>query len=137
MAIEDAAVLGNLLSRLTHISQLKPLLYAYEALRLPRATETQESSRLNQTIFHLEDGEEQRARDESMREAAQRDREREASEDEGEGSANQWADERKNEAQFGYDADEAADRWWAEIGEREIGGPRGVDSSGSRYRSRL
>ena len=137
MAIEDAAVLGNLLSRLTHISQLKPLLYAYEALRLPRATETQESSRLNQTIFHLEDGEAQRARDESMREAAQRDREREASEDEGEGSANQWADERKNEAQFGYDADEAADRWWAEIGEREIGGLRGVDSSGSRYRSRL
>ena len=137
MAIEDAAVLGNLLSRLTHISQLKPLLYAYEALRLPRATETQESSRLNQTIFHLEDGEAQRARDDSMREAAQRDREREASEDEGEGSANQWADERKNEAQFGYDADEAADRWWAEIGEREIGGLHGVDSSGSRYRSRL
>ena len=137
MAIEDAAVLGNLLSRLTHISQLKPLLYAYEALRLPRATETQESSRLNQTIFHLEDGEAQRARDESMREAAQRDREREASEDEGEGSANQWADERKNEAQFGYDADEAADRWWAEIGEREIGGLHGVDSSRSHYRSRL
>ena len=137
MAIEDAAVLGNLLSRLTHISQLKPLLYAYEALRLPRATETQESSRLNQTIFHLEDGEAQRARDESMREAARRDRERETSEDEGEGSANQWADERKNEAQFGYDADEAADRWWAEIGEREIGGLHGVDSSGSRYRSRL
>ena len=137
MAIEDAAVLGNLLSRLTHISQLKPLLYAYEALRLPRATETQESSRLNQTIFHLEDGEAQRARDESMREAAQRDRERENLEDEGEGSANQWADERKNEAQFGYDADEAADRWWAEIGEREIGGLHGVDSSGSRYRSRL
>ncbi|KAI0799635.1 FAD/NAD(P)-binding domain-containing protein, partial [Irpex lacteus] len=126
MAIEDAAVLGNLFSRLTHTSQIKPLLYAYEALRLPRATETQESSRLNQTIFHLEDGEEQRKRDDSMREAARRDRERDRSGggegSEGEGSANQWADERKTEAQFGYDADEVVDRWWEEVGEREIGG---------------
>ncbi len=123
MAIEDAAVLGNLFSRLTHISQIKPLLYAYEALRLPRATETQESSRLNQTIFHLEDGEEQRKRDESMREAARRDREMDRSGGgEGEGSANQWADERKTEVQFGYDADEVVERWWEEVGEREIGG---------------
>lgn len=38
-----------------------------------------------------------------------------------EGSQNQWADTRKNEVQFGYDADAAADSWWAEVGEREIG----------------
>ncbi|KAI0085490.1 FAD/NAD(P)-binding domain-containing protein [Irpex rosettiformis] len=135
MAIEDAAVLGNLLSRITHISQLKPLLYAYETLRLPRATETQESSRLNQTIFHLEDGEEQRKRDDSMREAARQDKEREALEGQGEGSANQWADERKNEAQFGYDADQAADHWWAEVGEQEIG--RLGDSANGQRLSRM
>ena len=36
------------------------------------------------------------------------------------GSANQWADERKNVEQFAYDADEAAERWWREGGERKV-----------------
>ena len=57
-----------------------------------------------------------------MREAARRDREMDDAGAEGEESANQWADERKNEAQVGYDADEAVNRWWVEIGEKEIGG---------------
>ena len=35
-----------------------------------------------------------------------------------EGSANQWADERKNVIQFAYDADQAADRWWHNGGDR-------------------
>ena len=69
MAIEDAAVLGNLLSHISHRSQLKSLLYAYESLRLPRASATQASSRLNQTIFHLPDGPDQEARDFQMRKA--------------------------------------------------------------------
>ncbi|KAI0721770.1 hypothetical protein C8Q72DRAFT_787710 [Fomitopsis betulina] len=114
MAIEDAAVLGNLLSHISHRSQLKSLLYAYESLRLPRASATQASSRLNQTIFHLPDGPDQEARDFQMRKAMEADEMME-------GNPNQWADRKKNEAQFGYDADDVAERWWREVGEREVG----------------
>lgn len=41
MAIEDAAVLGNLLSRISDISQLGPLLKAYQDLRLERTAAAQ------------------------------------------------------------------------------------------------
>ncbi|KAI0739994.1 FAD/NAD(P)-binding domain-containing protein [Daedaleopsis nitida] len=126
MAIEDGAVLGNLLSRLTHPSQLPALLKGYEALRLPRTAETQNQSRLNQKIFHLPDGPEQEKRDADMRKGTEvelkRWREgRQAPEDKLAGSANQWADEDKNMAQFAYDADEAAEKWWREGGERRVG----------------
>ena len=69
MAIEDAAVLGNLFSRISHPSQIAPLLYAYEKLRLPRTASTQASSRLNQHVFHLPNGVEQEQRDADMRAA--------------------------------------------------------------------
>ena len=36
------------------------------------------------------------------------------------GSMNEWADRKKNEAQFAYDADEAAGRWWREVGARTL-----------------
>ncbi|KAI0759543.1 FAD/NAD-P-binding domain-containing protein [Trametes elegans] len=129
MAIEDAAVLGNLLSRLREPAQLRPLLQAYEGLRLPRTAETQRQSRLNQTIFHLPDGPEQEARDAGMRQAMEAElrmvREGAApGADALEGSPNQWADRKKNEAQFAYDADAAAERWWRESGERAVGGER-------------
>ncbi len=125
MAIEDAAVLGHLLSRLAHPEQLPVLLQAYEALRLPRTAETQSQSRLNQAIFHLPDGPEQRQRDADMRQAAELERGRVrggengmAAGDASVGSTNQWADEKKSRIQFGYDADEAAERWWRDGGER-------------------
>ncbi|PIL32084.1 hypothetical protein GSI_06789 [Ganoderma sinense ZZ0214-1] len=126
MAIEDAAVLGNLLSRLAHPSQLPALLQAYEDLRLPRTAETQTQSRLNQTIFHLHDGPEQEKRDADMRRAAEvelaRIREGKSAARGGlAGSANQWADEKKSMIQFGYDADEAAEEWWREGGEQKVG----------------
>ena len=104
---------------------MKPLLQAYQDLRLARTAETQASSRLNQKIFHLPDGPEQEARDASMRaameaELAMLERERRGEDgslqDALEGNPNQWADRRKNEAQFGYDAEAEADRWWAEHG---------------------
>ena len=143
MAIEDAAVLGNLLSRLTHPSQLKPLLQAYEDLRLPRTAETQRQSRLNQTIFHLPDGPEQEQRDADMRRATEaelrrwREGRRAADADDRlVGSANQWADEDKNMAQFAYDADGAADRWWAEVGQKQLGG-RGSAKEQPQVLSRL
>ena len=132
MAIEDAAVLGNLLSRLTHPSQLAAFLQAYEDLRLPRTAETQTQSRLNQTIFHLHDGPEQEKRDADMRKAAEIELERiregkSRAADGLTGSANQWADEEKSRNQFGYDADEAAEVWWREGGEEKVFGPGVVD----------
>ena len=126
MAIEDAAVLGNLLSRLAHPSQLPALLQAYQDLRLPRTAETQNQSRLNQRIFHLPDGPEQERRDADMRRAAElqlrldANGDAKSAADVAGGSSNQWADERKSRIQFGYDADEAAERWWREGGERAI-----------------
>ncbi|KAI0667175.1 FAD/NAD-P-binding domain-containing protein [Trametes maxima] len=126
MAIEDGAVLGNLLSRLRHPAQLRVLLQAYEDLRLARTAETQRQSRLNQQIFHLADGPEQAARDAEMRQAMEielrmmRDG---VSPSEGlEGSPNQWADRKKNAAQFEYDADAAAEWWWRDVGEKTVGG---------------
>jgi len=116
MAIEDAALLGNLLSHLSHPSQLHPLLLAYQHLRLGRVTATQQSSRLNRHIFHLKDGKEQQERDTKMRQAID-----DASADEGIGGPNQWADRVKNLEQFGYDPDEAAERWWNEEGVRTVG----------------
>lgn len=116
MAIEDAALIGNLFSRISHPSQIKPILLAYQDLRLPRTAQTQRSSRLNQKIFHLPDGPEQEARDASMREAM-------LNTDLGnfEGNLNQWADKKKNEEQFHYDADEEAEKWWRDKGAREVG----------------
>lgn len=98
MAIEDAAVLGNLLSGLSAYHQIPALLRAYQELRLYRTTEVQSSSRLNQKIFHLQDGEEQMKRDEDMRRAMRG--------EVSEGSSNQWADKSKSRELFGYDADQ-------------------------------
>ena len=84
--------------------------------RLPRASATQDSSRLNQKIFHLPDGPAQRARDDAMRTAM-------AAELEGkpipDGNPNQWADRTKSRVQFDYDAYAEVDRWWTSGGGRE------------------
>jgi salicylate hydroxylase len=134
MAIEDAAVLGNLFTHVSHPSQITPLLRAYQDLRYPRCSATQASSRLNQFIFHLPDGPEQQKRDAAMRQAW--DAEKAAgvggeqhTTAEGtvpaivdtDGNPNQWADKKKSLQQFGYDADKVAEEWWAEVGERTIG----------------
>ncbi|KAG1777936.1 hypothetical protein EV702DRAFT_1179173 [Suillus placidus] len=110
MAIEDAAVLGNLFSHCSDRSQIAPLLYAYQSLRYERATATQTSSSLNRHIFHHPDGPEQEERDREMR-AAMEDAVRLA-------TANQWADKKKSAIQFGYDADEEAENWWLMNGDK-------------------
>lgn len=117
MAIEDAAVLANLLSRITTLADLKPLLEAYEAIRHKRATGTQTASRLNQHIFHLPDGPGQRARDASMRlamDAAVRESRGEKAATDCVGNQNAWADREKNREAFDYDADVVAEKWWIE-----------------------
>ncbi|KAH9979482.1 hypothetical protein BGW80DRAFT_1164422 [Lactifluus volemus] len=116
IAVEDGAVLGALLSYISSLSQLSPLLHAYQNLRLPRATATQESSRLNQKIFHLHDGPEQRERDEAMRAAMHAELDGQPIPD---GNPNQWADRTKSKVQFDYDAYAEVDRWWMTGGGRE------------------
>jgi len=112
-------VLGSLFSRLSLRSQIAPLLHAYQSIRYDRATATQASSRLNQHIFHLPDGPQQEERDRQMRAAiedALRVARGEKSTLASAGNANQWADKEKNRVQFGYDADEEAEKWWCNHG---------------------
>ncbi|KAN0129049.1 hypothetical protein V8E53_013199 [Lactarius tabidus] len=108
IAVEDAAVLGDLFSRVSSVKQVPALLRAYEDLRLSRATATQHSSRLNQKIFHLLDGLEQPARDAAMRAAM-------AAELKGKLILAQG-----NSNPFGYDAYTEVERWWANGGRRKI-----------------
>ncbi|KAG2119399.1 hypothetical protein DEU56DRAFT_918564 [Suillus clintonianus] len=121
MAIEDAAVLGNIFSHCSDRSQILPMLYAYQSLRYDRATATQTSSSLNRHIFHHPDGPEQEKRDKEMR-AAMEDAFRVARGEKSThvltGNANQWADKKKSDIQFGYDADEEAEKWWDANGDR-------------------
>lgn len=121
MAIEDAAVLGNIFSHCSDRSQITPLLYAYQSLRYERATATQKSSSLNRYIFHHPDGPEQEARDRDMR-AAMEDALRVARGEKSDvalaGNANQWADKNKSDIQYGYDADEEAEKWWLANGDK-------------------
>ena len=113
MTLEDGAVLGNLLSRISHISQLGPLLKVYQDLRLPRTAEMQASSRLNQHIYHLQDGPEQRKRDEDMKKAMTLQLSGKSSI----WNQNQSAGGVGNDVIFGYDADLEVDKWWAAHGE--------------------
>jgi hypothetical protein len=77
--------------------------------------ETQESSRLNQRIFHLPDGPEQDARDGAMRAAMAAEREGKPIPD---GNPNQWADRTKNRILFDYDAYAQVKQWWTTGGGR-------------------
>ena len=138
MALEDAAVIGSLFSHLSHPAQIPTLLRAYERLRHTRTAKTQASSRMNQRVFHLPDGDLQLERDTLMREAMEDEMRmrcavpsrhipddhlngnghgRRQSAADNEGNPNQWADRSKNREQFSYDANVAAEEWWREEGE--------------------
>lgn len=120
MAIEDGAVLGNLLSRISDISQLKPLLNAYQDLRHERTAEVQAASRTNQRVYHLPDGEEQKRRDENLKKAMAlevtgntAELRRQPPTDQSPGLRKQKDDELYN-----YDADAEVDKWWASHGKK-------------------
>ncbi|KAG1807966.1 FAD/NAD(P)-binding domain-containing protein [Suillus subaureus] len=121
MAIEDAAVLGNIFSHCSDRSDILPLLYAYQSIRYDRATATQKSSSLNRHILHKPDGPDQEARDRDMRVAMEeglRIARGEPSTVMLAGNANQWADKTKSNIQFGYDADEESEKWWLANGNK-------------------
>ncbi|TFK32640.1 hypothetical protein BDQ12DRAFT_692251 [Crucibulum laeve] len=69
MGIEDAAVLGELFSRISSIHELPVLASAFQKLRSPRCEQAQQASRANQHIFHLPDGPMQLARDDRLKES--------------------------------------------------------------------
>ena len=119
MAIEDAAVLGNLLSRISHVSQLGPLLKAYQDLRLERTASVQGASRVNQRVYHLPDGEEQKRRDENMKKAMALQATGNKAELWVQPAASQKpAPNRDNDDKLlGYDADVEADKWWSSHGQ--------------------
>lgn len=118
MTIEDTTVLGNLFSRISHHSQLKPLLKAYQDLRRDRTVTAQESSRLNRLTYTLPDGPEQRERDESLRKATALELSAEsgALEFDPDGARYLQAEKKKIDVLYGYDADAEVDKWWAAHG---------------------
>jgi salicylate hydroxylase len=74
MAVEDGAVLGELLGMLSKQStssdtsqHIPSLLHLYESLRKSRTTLNVQGAVANRTMFHMEDGKEQEARDRALR----------------------------------------------------------------------
>lgn len=114
MAIEDAAVLSNLLSRITCKSQLPEILKAYQELRHKRATANQLGSRFAQKLYHLSDGPDQEARDASMKSAmvagGKIARGLTMSEDDP-GMKILNAEREKGKFAYGYDADADVESW--------------------------
>ncbi|KIL63930.1 hypothetical protein M378DRAFT_179064 [Amanita muscaria Koide BX008] len=120
MAIEDAAVLGNLLSRITEKSQIPAILKAYESLRYDRATAAQLTSHSLRYVFHHPDGTEQQARDAAMRQAMEltlkEARGEEIPREAYGNNPNAWIDKAKKDMILNYDADQAVEDWWKEHG---------------------
>lgn len=134
ITVEDAAVLGAVLSHVSSLAQVPALLQAYQDLRLPRASATQDVSRFNREVFHMPDGPAQRARDEAMRAAtaAELDEEGVTPPIQTDGNPNQCADRTKIGIQFGYDAYAEVERWWNAGGRERIEALAGTGSDGGR-----
>ncbi|KAF9448815.1 FAD/NAD(P)-binding domain-containing protein [Macrolepiota fuliginosa MF-IS2] len=120
MAVEDAAVLGALFSRITSHSQISNLLRVYESLRIPRTTNTQLAALSNQGIFHLPDGPEQQARDEAMQKLTH-ERERSKVSQGGEEVVDDEGDRMKMKILYSYDPDQAVEEWYRPEGHRMYG----------------
>ena len=119
MAIEDGAVLGNLLSTITQPSRSGPLLRkAYQDLRLCRTATVQEASRLTRGILVMLDGLAQQAPDEGMRKTMVMEQSVSSGSSRGVSDGDQGvrAEKEKNVLFFGYDADAEVDEWWVEHG---------------------
>jgi salicylate hydroxylase len=65
-AVEDAAVLGNVLSRITSKDDIHVALKAYELARKERAEKVQSTAGYTRTILHYPDGSDQVMRDKAF-----------------------------------------------------------------------
>lgn len=66
MALEDAAVLGECLGRITSKDDVKLALQTYENCRKERTTRVVQRGNVQQYLYHLHDGPEQQERDRIM-----------------------------------------------------------------------
>jgi salicylate hydroxylase len=102
MALEDAAVLGELFGRSTNPrdpAEKRRLLAIYEQCRKPRTEMVVERGNRQQWLYHLGDGPEQRERDRAMRAME-------------EGEALAWRDTGLSPQLLGYKVEEDVDRYW-------------------------
>ena len=102
MAIEDAAVLGTLLSKMQHRAQIPDILSLYERLRKPRTKAIRDRARAIRKVYTLEDGPLQQERDRQLRELVPYD-----------GCPNFLADPSLQRTLFGYDANDEAEKAWS------------------------
>lgn len=109
LAVEDAAVLGSLFSRLRTWDQVPQLMEAFQDLRQARCEAVHHSELNNAALVWLPPGPERDGRDTGMRMSRQRGREHW---DEGQ-LREQWEDISEV---FGYSAREAAEDWWVNWG---------------------
>lgn len=102
MAVEDAAVLGALLSKMQHRAQIPDMLFLYERLRKPRTKAIRDRARAIREVYTLNDGPLQQQRDRHLRELVPY-----------EGYPNFLADPSLQRTLFGYDATEEAEKAWS------------------------
>src|SRR5215471_991666 len=102
-AVEDGAVLGTLLSRVTDASQLPDVLRIYEELRKSRTTRVVKGSTAMRDVFHVHDGPRQRERDRQLLEYQ---------DEPFVGFPNRWKDPVFQPWLFRYDAEEEAKNAW-------------------------
>lgn len=117
MALEDAAVLGELFGRSENPrepSEKRRLLAIYEKCRKPRTEMVVERGNLQQWLYHLHDGPEQEERDRAMKAMEP-------------GEALAWRDSGLSPQLLGYKVEEDVDRYWQWDGE-EIDIEKRVDS---------
>ncbi|KAI5784768.1 hypothetical protein EDC01DRAFT_663363 [Geopyxis carbonaria] len=120
MAIEDGAVLGELLARVKSAEELPEVLRVYEDMRKPRTERVVTGSTAQREVFHMHDGAEQTERDRVLREDAQ---------EKVKGVfPNRWRDAEFQSWLWGYDVEvEVEKAWSAAFGAKAGDAEKGAD----------
>lgn len=125
LTVEDAAVLGSLMSHLSSRKQLPHILEAYQDLRLLRVKQVRETELNNATLVTHPDPQMQAMRNAALSQSLKQQGD----------THDKWSDELLSAqweevgALFGYDATDAAEDWWVkwgalgEIGLEEVSQP--------------
>nr|POE82293.1 deoxyribonuclease tat-d [Quercus suber] len=115
MALEDAAVLGELLGRIKNRDQIGDVVTMFESVRQPRALEMRRRSGRMREMYGMENGARQEERDRQLREG-----------DGWDGFANFLKDPVLVEWMFRYDAVTEADTAWKRYVKGEFPGTSGL-----------
>ncbi len=103
MAVEDGAVLGALLGRITARAQIPDILTIYETIRKARTTRVVKTSSHHQDMFHMHDGDRQKERDRQLVEY---------NDHPFEGYPNKWRDPSFQPWLWGYDVEQEVEKAW-------------------------